>query len=153
MTGWQLMALKNRPDGRPGSAIASVSLADKFLDSVETEKSAAYGYLRPGEGPATTSVGLLCRMYLGWNRQRRALMVGVTNLTSSDPRPPICITITTPRRSCSTTAAPAGMAGKEIARILDQHAIEKKGTKTAVGTSSTATATKEAGCTTPPWQF
>jgi hypothetical protein len=62
-------------------------LADKFLDSVETEKGAAYGYLRPGEGPATTSVGLLCRMYLGWNRQRRALMMGVTNLDKLGPSP------------------------------------------------------------------
>jgi hypothetical protein len=60
-------------------------MANKFLDSVETDKGAAYGYLRPGDGPTTSSVGLLCRMYLGWSRQRRALGVGVNNLDKLGP--------------------------------------------------------------------
>jgi Prenyltransferase and squalene oxidase repeat len=85
VTGWQLMALKSAQMAGLEVPSRAFLLADKFLDSVETEKGAAYGYLRPGEGPATNSVGLLCRMYLGWKRERRALMVGVTNLEKLGP--------------------------------------------------------------------
>ena len=51
--------------------------ASKFLDSVQSESGAKYGYLDPGAGSATTAVGLLCRMYLGWRRDVPALERGV----------------------------------------------------------------------------
>src|SRR5262249_52428865 len=47
---------------------------------------ARYGYTGPGQGPATTAVGLLCRMYLGWKHENPALQKGVQLLSSQGPR-------------------------------------------------------------------
>jgi hypothetical protein len=49
----------------------------KFLDSVQMDSGAYYGYTSPAKRPSTTSIGLLCRMYLGWNQDHQALMDGV----------------------------------------------------------------------------
>ena len=58
-----------------------------FLDSVQANGGAAYGYMKPGQDGATTSIGLLCRMYLGWRRDNPALERGVRMLSKSGPSP------------------------------------------------------------------
>jgi hypothetical protein len=60
-------------------------LANKFLDSVQSEKGAAYGYRSTNKGNTTTAVGLLCRMYLGWHRQHPALLGGAEFLEKLGP--------------------------------------------------------------------
>jgi len=85
--GWQLMALKSGQlagISAPGEVFA---LARKFLDSVESESGAYYGYQRPEykRQPTTTSVGLLCRMYLGWKREHSGLSRGVEYLARQGP--------------------------------------------------------------------
>jgi hypothetical protein len=85
VVGWQLMALKSghmaylKVD--PNTIVGAV----KFLDTVGAESGAFYGYTDPGKGQATTAVGLLCRMYLGWKKENPALQRGVQYLSDSRP--------------------------------------------------------------------
>jgi hypothetical protein len=64
---------------------ATVIGAAKFLDSVQAESGAMYGYTGPGAGQATTAVGLLSRMYLGWKKDNPALQRGVEYLSRTGP--------------------------------------------------------------------
>lgn len=85
VVGWQLMALKSGHMGYlqvPGVVIAGAS---RFLDSVQTDGGAKYGYASPGAGSATTAVGLLCRMYMGWKRDHPALQRGIEYLDKIGP--------------------------------------------------------------------
>ncbi len=88
VTGWQLMALKSAQMAGLEVPSQCFFLANKFLDSVQDNKGANYGYLTPGDGTATSAVGLLCRMYLGWGRQHPALVKGVANLDKLGPSMP-----------------------------------------------------------------
>ncbi|MCA9216022.1 MAG: hypothetical protein KDB27_23305, partial [Planctomycetales bacterium] len=85
VVGWQLMALKS---GRMAYLEVDDRVllgASKFLDSVQEDGGAAYGYTAPGGRPATTSIGLLCRMYMGWDRENDALARGVQRLSKTGP--------------------------------------------------------------------
>ncbi|MBM4000131.1 MAG: terpene cyclase/mutase family protein [Planctomycetes bacterium] len=85
VVGWQLMALKSGNMGYlqvPGNVIIG---AGRFLDAVQTDGGAKYGYATPGAGPATTAVGLLCRMYMGWKHDHTALTRGIDYLDKSGP--------------------------------------------------------------------
>jgi hypothetical protein len=83
--GWQLMALKSGNMAYLNVNPATVKNAIKFLDSVEEDSGAYYGYLKPGRGSGTTAVGLLCRMYLGWKKDHPALQRGVEFLAKTGP--------------------------------------------------------------------
>jgi hypothetical protein len=87
--GWQLMALQS---ARATKGVISVNkntlkLADAYLDSATNRPGqsrippgALYRYL-PYDGmytPSMTAEGLLCRMYLGWNRDNPGLKAGVS---------------------------------------------------------------------------
>ncbi|MCP4814006.1 MAG: hypothetical protein GY888_15985, partial [Planctomycetaceae bacterium] len=61
--------------------------AYKFPDTVQGNSGATYGYTTPGAGDATTAVGLLCRMYLGWKKDEPALQRGVERLGNKGPIP------------------------------------------------------------------
>jgi hypothetical protein len=81
VTGWQLMALRSGLLARLEVPSLSFELANKFLDHVQFAGGARYGYQTPSpreqKQEATTAVGLLCRMYLGWDRRRPELYQGV----------------------------------------------------------------------------
>jgi hypothetical protein len=86
VTGWMLMALKSaqltyipiQPDVWPATK--------RYLDGVQDDGGAAYGYQGPTKGDATmTAIGLLCRMYAGWPRQEPALGRGVRTLSKRGP--------------------------------------------------------------------
>src|SRR5262249_56787130 len=85
VSGWKLRALKSAQMAALEVPSQTFFLANKFLDSVESEKGAAYGYIRPGNGAATTAAGLLCRMYLGWGRQHPALVAGISGIDKLRP--------------------------------------------------------------------
>lgn len=87
VSGWQLMALKSAAMAGLDVPSPAFFMANKFLDSVQAEKGAAYGYLRPGTTATTTAVGLLCRMYLGWGRNHPALSNGIGGLDKLGPSP------------------------------------------------------------------
>jgi formylglycine-generating enzyme required for sulfatase activity len=81
VTGWQLTALRTGQMARLQVPSPTISLVQKFLDGVQYEQGAQYGYLTSKQGDsgpeAMTAVGLLCRMYTGWSRDRMALFRGI----------------------------------------------------------------------------
>ena len=86
MLGWQLMALKSGQMADfviPGKVSKGASL---FLDSVQSDGGALYGYQPTDPGSdGTVAIGLLSRMYLGWKRDNPALQRGVQWLSRRGP--------------------------------------------------------------------
>ncbi|MFO0820556.1 MAG: prenyltransferase/squalene oxidase repeat-containing protein [Pirellulales bacterium] len=83
--GWQLMALKSGHMAYLNVPPPTVAGAVKFLDSVQADSGSKYGYTSPGVGQATTAIGLLSRMYLGWKKDNAALQRGVQYLAATGP--------------------------------------------------------------------
>ena len=83
--GWQVMALKSGHMAYLHVPPMVAQKASYFLDSVQTNDGATYGYTGPGQGRATTAVGLLCRMYLGWEQGNPALENGIRILSKTGP--------------------------------------------------------------------
>ncbi len=85
VTGWCLQALES---GRlaglnvPSDTLTKIS---EFLNTVQTQNGAAYGYVGPGSTPSMTAVGLLCRAYLGWGPRNPNMIAGVENLKRNPP--------------------------------------------------------------------
>ncbi|MDB5391595.1 MAG: hypothetical protein JWM11_7241 [Planctomycetaceae bacterium] len=85
--GWQVMALTS-------ARMASIAIPEKtlnrvtaFLNSVQTNDGANYGYEAQGVGPATSAIGTLCRMSLGWTPKEARLVKGVEFLGKTGPQP------------------------------------------------------------------
>jgi hypothetical protein len=85
VVGWQLMALKSGHLAYLDVNPQSIRGASRFLDSVQTAEGASYGYTDPGAAPATSAVGLLSRMYLGWKQENEHLQRGVQQLAKKGP--------------------------------------------------------------------
>lgn len=91
IVGWVLMAMKGAYQAKVPVSKVSVINASRFLDSVqEGDYGSLYHYLpdknRPEEAiRATTAIGLLCRMYLGWDRQHPGIGEGVAQLSRWRP--------------------------------------------------------------------
>ena len=86
--GWQLMALKSAKISGLTTKRKTFKLASQFLDFVSDSRGVSYGYItKPAQrGSATlTSIGLLCRMYLGWNQDRPELVEGMERISSRGP--------------------------------------------------------------------
>lgn len=88
VVGWQLMALKSAHMAYLKVPQDVIPRVNYFLDSVQSEGGAVYGYMGPETfdvGQATTAIGLLCRMYLGWQKEHPALVQGVGLLSQRGP--------------------------------------------------------------------
>ena len=83
--GWQLMALKSGHMAFLQVSPLTIKKAVEFLNSVQADDGATYGYADPGNGPGTSAVGLLCRMYLGWKKEHPSLQRGVDRLAKMGP--------------------------------------------------------------------
>lgn len=93
--GWQLMAIKSGKLSGLDYSARTIKLAEKFLDRVSVDKGAWYGYMdrptRNSDGSynafrkGVSSVGLLCRMYMGWGREHDGLTKGVEQLRRLGP--------------------------------------------------------------------
>jgi len=82
VVGWQLMALKSGHMAYLRIPPVTIQKASQYLDSVAGNSGANYGYNKPGSGQATTAIGLLCRMYLGWKHDNPALQKGVQSVSN-----------------------------------------------------------------------
>lgn len=85
VTGWQLMALKSGEMAGLRVKTPTMFRVNDFLDTVQSEEGAKYGYMDPSPRPATTAIGLLCRMYLRWPRSHPGLAEGVKYLDQTGP--------------------------------------------------------------------
>ncbi|MBT5019738.1 hypothetical protein N8590_03145 [bacterium] len=85
VVGWQIMALTSAKTAGltvPGRVQVR---AERFLESVQLEDGAYYGYIAPQKKSTTTAIGLLCRMYYGWDARKPAMQVGVKYLGALGP--------------------------------------------------------------------
>jgi hypothetical protein len=87
VVGWQLMALKSAHMANLNVPPQTIRGAVNFLNTVQVDSGSAYGYVDPGRGLATTAIGLLCRMYLGWRHDDPALERGIEFLSQQGPSP------------------------------------------------------------------
>ena len=82
VVGWQLMALKSGYMGHLAVPPQTIQGAILFLDKVQSNNGAVYGYTGPVPKfrPTTSAVGLLCRMYTGWDKSHPGIVGGVKGL-------------------------------------------------------------------------
>ena len=91
VAGWMLMALKSGHMASLKVSPQTVLATSKFLDTVKHDDyGSIYHYLpdknRPLEAcKATTAIGLLCRMYMGWDRNHPGIAQGVQQLATWGP--------------------------------------------------------------------
>jgi len=83
--GWQIMALKSGNMAYLQVNPLTIKKAVEFLDSVQDNSGSTYGYTGPGSGTATSAVGLLCRMYLGWKKDHPGLQAGAARIAKAGP--------------------------------------------------------------------
>lgn len=90
VVGWCVMALKSGKMGHLTVPMKTFQGAATFLDYVSTNNGAYYGYNRPTSEldgrKATIAVGLLCRMYLGTEREHPGLQEGIKHLSDTGPK-------------------------------------------------------------------
>ncbi len=87
VVGWQVMALKSAKIAKLQVPNKTIGKTTFFLNFVQAENGAKYGYDAPGAGPGTSAAGLLCRMYLGWTPKNQGLVKGVEFLSAVGPQP------------------------------------------------------------------
>ena len=85
VVGWQFMALKSAQMAGLEVPTPTLQGVDHFLNSVQTKRGAAYGYTDPGFSSGTNAIGLLCRMYLGWEQDHPSLAEGVEVIAREGP--------------------------------------------------------------------
>lgn len=87
VVGWQMMALKSGKMGDLEIPPKVISRTQHFLDTVSSQSGARYTYMPMSMRPSRTltSIGLLCRMYLGWQRNHPAIERGVGWLAEAGP--------------------------------------------------------------------
>jgi hypothetical protein len=86
VTAWQLAALKSAALAGLEVPSPTIDGVSRFLDSVQSRGGAAYGYRSPQAKPCTSAIGLLCRLYLGWDDEA-ALDRGLAALAHPGPAP------------------------------------------------------------------
>lgn len=78
VVGWQLMALQSARAANLTVPDQTLGMSSLFLDSVQSRGGERYAYMRGQSAtPAMTAEALLCRMYLGWNKENPQLESGV----------------------------------------------------------------------------
>ena len=85
VVGWQMMALMSGRSFNAALPMRTFIGATSYLNKVQSPDGAGYGYRTPGKGAATSAIGLLCRMYMGWKRETEALKRGVLYLSTMGP--------------------------------------------------------------------
>jgi hypothetical protein len=88
VVGWCVMALKSGKMGHLMVPRETLQKANYFLDFVSSNEGANYGYTKPvnKERAATSAVGLLCRMYMGWEKDSDPIKGGVQYLSKRGPK-------------------------------------------------------------------
>lgn len=84
---WQVMALKSATMSGLRVDPYVVKKISTFLDFVQSDNGAAYGYADPSKNfrAATSAAGLLCRMFTEWKKTNDALLRGAKKLAKAGP--------------------------------------------------------------------
>jgi hypothetical protein len=84
VVGWQLMALQSARYAKLHVPNEALENANHYLDTVSSQQQSRYSYQR-GSGPThiMTAEALLCRIYLGWQKDEPGLGEGVRWLVDS----------------------------------------------------------------------
>src|SRR5262245_1117270 len=85
VTGWHLMALKSGQMAGLSVPKSVLKACERYLNSCEVEKGQFSYVPNSGATPTMTSVGLLCRQYLGVNPRNPALLAGMKYLKGHPP--------------------------------------------------------------------
>ncbi|TWT75614.1 hypothetical protein Pla123a_31240 [Posidoniimonas polymericola] len=87
VVGWQVMALKSAYLAHLQVPPVTVAGASQFLNTVARANGTEYTYLASDNAtsPTRSSIGLLCRMYLGWNRENESLREGALKIAAVGP--------------------------------------------------------------------
>lgn len=82
VTGWQVMALKSGYMGHLSIPPQTIQGSMLFLDKVQSKNGSLYGYASPSQQirPSCAAIGLLCRMYTGWDKNHPGIVDGVKEL-------------------------------------------------------------------------
>jgi hypothetical protein len=86
--GWQIVALKSGKIAGLEINRRTFKRANVFLDFVSNSDGSEYGYLRYRKTTVEKSlnaIGLLCRMYLDWPKDRPGLVQGMSNISELGP--------------------------------------------------------------------
>ncbi len=84
--GWQIMALKSGNMAYLDIDAAGIEKAKEFLDSVQSDSGATYASTNNAiPDPASSAVGLLCRMSMGWKRKNPVIQDGVARIAKLGP--------------------------------------------------------------------
>ncbi len=80
--GWQVTALKSGLMAKLAVPPQTIQGSMLFLDKVQSNGGAVYGYTGPVPSfrPATSSIGLLGRMYTGWDKTHPGIVGGLKEL-------------------------------------------------------------------------
>ncbi|MCY2985085.1 MAG: terpene cyclase/mutase family protein [Planctomycetota bacterium] len=86
VTGWCLMALVSARSASIEVPDTAFKRIQAFLNSVSLDNGSTYSYVRGRlPTPSMTAEALLCRMYLGWPRETKALNLGIKGLSTNFP--------------------------------------------------------------------
>jgi hypothetical protein len=85
VVGWQLMALKSAQMAYLEVPTETIRKLEYFLDHVQSDGGAQYGYTDSGAGQATSAIGLLCRQYIGGQGKQEAIARGARYLSEWGP--------------------------------------------------------------------
>jgi len=87
VTAWCLQALESGRSAGLAVPRETLERVTNFLDALQSERGAAYGYVRPNDRPALNldAAGLLCRAYLGWGPRNPGMLAGVDKLKRNLP--------------------------------------------------------------------
>ena len=88
--GWQLMAIQSARMARLEVPSEVLDRAAGFLDLVQEQNGSRYRYEQNPNLPTTpamTAEGLLCRQYLGWQKNHPALRAGISYLVQPENLP------------------------------------------------------------------
>lgn len=86
VTGWFVMALQSARMAGLDVPSPTLHRVSEFLDSVARDDGSRYAYrARDGATLTLTAEGLLCRMYLGWERDDPRLQNGVSYMLQNLP--------------------------------------------------------------------
>jgi hypothetical protein len=88
--GWQLMAIQSARMAKLEVPSEVLDRAAGFLDLVQEQNGSRYRYEQNPNLPTTpamTAEGLLCRQYLGWQKNHPALRAGISYLVQPENLP------------------------------------------------------------------